>query len=207
MSLRAATLWVSKTLEGIFPAPIAQLVDRYLGHQQPFRGLLSSARAWVKSRRPEWFTCTYNLVPHPDLDTLEPGLDNTFEGHFFNVYVRRGLQMKYRLQAITRERAEYNRINFPNAPSFFTWPNAESVAQGHRNPELSHVMAIARMQLSPTHIANGRNLDAEMAELPPFNFSRSSAEINGDIHCFSIPAFLHLPRSSSTNALSVCSPA
>ena len=181
MSLRTTTLWVSKILARVFPTPIAQLVDSYLGHQQPFRGLLSSARAWVKSRRPDWLTCTRKLTPLPDMDTLEPGLDNTFEGHFFNVYMRRGLQMKYQLQALTRERAEYNRVNYPNAPGIFTWPDAEAVAQGHRNPELSHVMAIARMRLSPTHTANGRNLDAEMAELRPFNFSRSSADINGDL--------------------------
>ena len=181
MSLRTTTLWVSKILARVFPTPIAQLVDSYLGHQQPFRGLLSSARAWVKSRRPDWLTCTRKLTPLPDMDTLEPGLDNTFEGHFFNVYMRRGLQMKYQLQALTRERAEYNRVNYPNAPGIFTWPDAEAVAQGHRNPELSHVMAIARMRLSPTHTANGRNLDAEMAEFRPFNFSRSSADINGDL--------------------------
>ena len=181
MSLRATTLWVSKVLADMFPAPIAQLVDSYLGHQQPFRGLLGSARAWVKSHRPEWFTCTHNLMPHPDMDTLETGLDNTFEGHFFNVYMRRGLQMKYRLQAIARERGEYNRIHFPNAPNIFTWPDATAVAQGHRNPELSHIMAIARMRLSPTHAAGGRNKDAEWAELSPFNFSRSSAGINGDM--------------------------
>lgn len=181
LSLRAATLWVSKVLADIFPAPVAQLMDSYLGHQQPFRDLLSSSRAWVKKHRPDWLTCTQNLVPLSDMDTLEPSLDDTFEGHFFNVYMRRGIQMKYRLQAMTRERADFNRIHFPNAPSLFTWPDAEAVAQGHRNPELSHLMSIARMRMSPTHYACGRNLDADMAELSPFNFSRSSAEINGDM--------------------------
>ena len=132
LSLRTATLWVSKVLADIFPAPIAQLVDSYLGHQQPFRGLLSSSRAWVKSRRPEWLTCTHNLMPLPDMDTLEPGLDNTFEGHFFNVYMRRGIQVEYRLQAMPRERVAFNRNNFPNAPTLFTWPDLDAKALGRR---------------------------------------------------------------------------